>query len=37
MNQSEVAEVLRVKPVKVSKDEAGTLELNIESLKKLLL
>ena len=35
MTQVEVAEVLGVKPATISKYEAGTLEPNIESLKKL--
>ena len=35
LTQLEVAEVLRVKPSTISKYEAGTLEPNIESLKKL--
>ena len=35
MTQMEVAEVLEVKPATISKYEAGTLEPNIESLKKL--
>ena len=35
MTQVEVAEVLEVKPATISKYEAGTLEPNIESLKKL--
>ncbi len=35
MTQAEVAEVLGVKPATISKYEAGTLEPNIESLKKL--
>ena len=35
MTQMEVAEILGVKPVTVSKYEVGTLEPNIESLKKL--
>ena len=35
MTQIEVAEVLGVKPATISKYEAGTLEPNIESLKKL--
>ena len=35
MTQMEVAEILGVKPATVSKYEAGTLEPNIESLKKL--
>ena len=35
ITQVEVAEVLGVKPATVSKYEAGTLEPNIESLKKL--
>ena len=35
MTQSEVAEILGVKPATISKYEAGTLEPNIKSLKKL--
>ena len=35
MTQSEIAEILGVKPTTISKYEAGTLEPNIESLKKL--
>ena len=35
MTQMEVAEVLGVKPATISKYEAGALEPNIESLKKL--
>lgn len=35
MTQLEVAEILGVKPATISKYEAGTLEPNIESLKKL--
>ncbi len=35
MTQSEIADVLGVKPATVSKYESGTLEPNIESLKKL--
>ena len=35
MTQNEIAEVLGVKPATVSKYESGTLEPNIESLKKL--
>ena len=35
MTQAEVAKVLEVKPATISKYEAGTLEPNIESLKKL--
>ena len=35
MTQMEVAEVLEVNPATISKYEAGTLEPNIESLKKL--
>ena len=35
MTQMEVAEVLEVKPATISKYEAGALEPNIESLKKL--
>lgn len=35
MTQVEVAEILGVKPATISKYEAGTLEPNIESLKKL--
>lgn len=35
MTQSEIAEILGVKPATVSKYEAGTLEPNIESIKKL--
>lgn len=35
MTQYEIAEILGVKPATVSKYESGTLEPNIESLKKL--
>ena len=35
MTQSEIAEILEVKPATVSKYETGTLEPNIESLKRL--
>ena len=35
MTQNEIAEILGVKPATVSKYESGTLEPNIESLKKL--
>lgn len=35
MTQSEVAEILWIKPATISKYEAGTLEPNIESLKRL--
>ena len=35
MTQNEVADILGVKPATISKYEAGTLEPNIESLKKL--
>ena len=35
MTQSEIADILGVKAATISKYEAGTLELNIESLKKL--
>ena len=35
MTQSEVASILGVKATTISKYEAGTLEPNIESLKKL--
>ena len=35
MTQGEVAEILGVKAATISKYEAGTLEPNIESLKKL--
>ena len=35
MTQKDIAEILGVEPATISKYEAGTIELNIESLKRL--